>query len=228
MASYPLPKPVKPIGEPYQGTHAKAFNQKGGSDNWQSENAVDLPARKGTPVYAVADGTIGNRIGAQGGGRFAGLRVYVDTADNSYYYAHLSRLVVKAGQKVHAGQIIGYSGEANGVGHLHFAAKNGDPNQVLTGASSPPPGGTDSQPTSVPGATTQPSALFAPLAVPPPSDTGIGSSGVEMPGSQSYTIDPTHVVSLWQTVAGSDFVSPETQQLLQNAQLGSPIASNSR
>jgi murein DD-endopeptidase MepM/ murein hydrolase activator NlpD len=65
---YPLPHPVKAIGVPYQGTHARAFNKSGGSDNWESENAVDLPTPKGTPVYAVQDGTIGKQIGSLGTG----------------------------------------------------------------------------------------------------------------------------------------------------------------
>jgi hypothetical protein len=39
---YPLAKHARLIGVPYEGTHGKAFNVAGGSDNWQSENAVDL------------------------------------------------------------------------------------------------------------------------------------------------------------------------------------------
>lgn len=121
-------KNPKIIGTPGQGTHGKAFNAKGGSDNWESENAVDISMPKGTPLYATEDGTIGNQIGSLGsGGRFAGLRVHLDGAGNSFYYAHLSKLAVKAGQKVTKGQLIGYSGEANGVQHLHLATKTGNP-----------------------------------------------------------------------------------------------------
>lgn len=130
----PLPAgdKVTQLGKPYQGTHGKTFNQKGGSDNWESENAIDLGTHVGTPVYAVADGTIGNSIGSLGsGGRFAGLRVHLNVKGNELYYAHLSKLTVKAGQKVTKGQIIGYTGSANGVAHLHLAAKNGDPAQYF-------------------------------------------------------------------------------------------------
>lgn len=117
----------KIIGYPYQGTHAKAFNAKGGSDNWQSENAVDLAAPVGTPIYAVASGTI-SKAGSQGaGGRFAGDRVQVDGAGNSWWYGHLSKTLVRPGQRVKAGQLIGYSGAANGVAHLHLAVENGNP-----------------------------------------------------------------------------------------------------
>lgn len=120
--------PAKIIGTPGKGTHAKAFNAASGSDNWESENAVDIALPKGTPLYAAVDGTIGNQIGSLGsGGRFAGLRVHLDGKDNSLYYAHLSKLAVKAGQQVKKGQLIGYSGEANGVQHLHLASKSGNP-----------------------------------------------------------------------------------------------------
>lgn len=212
---YPLAKKGKVIGEPYQGTHAKSFNQKGGSDNWQSENAVDIAVPVGTPVYAVSDGVIGSRIGSLGsGGRFAGLRVYVNTADNSYYYAHLSKLAVKAGQKVTAGQLIGYSGSANGVSHLHFAAKTGNPNDVLSGSVS-----TGGSSTPVQDSSASTVSVVPPVAIPSPSDTMIGGSNLQMPGSVDYQIDPSHVTSLWQMAAGSELVSPETQQMLSNAQL---------
>lgn len=111
----------KIIGEPHQGTHTLG--------NWQSDNAIDISMPVGTPIYAPADGVIGNRIGSLGSSnpRFAGLRVTLNGAGQSWYMAHLSRLAVKAGQKVKKGQIIGYSGEANGVAHLHLGVLNGNP-----------------------------------------------------------------------------------------------------
>lgn len=113
------------IGDPYQGTHAVAFNQAGGSDNWESENAVDIAVPIGTPVYAVTAGTIGPQFGSLGsGGRFAGLRLHLNGTDgDSFYYAHLSSFApnIRPGVTVKAGELLGYSGEANGVAHLHFA-----------------------------------------------------------------------------------------------------------
>ena len=120
----------KVIGTPYEGTHAKAFNVSGGSDNWESENAYDIAVPKGTPVYAVQNGTIGSQFGSLGsGGRFAGLRLHLVAAGSEYYYAHLSRFApgIKPGARVQAGQIIGYSGVANGVAHLHIAVNHGKP-----------------------------------------------------------------------------------------------------
>jgi hypothetical protein len=84
----------------------------------------------GTPIYAVADGKIGDRIGALPGNdpHLAGLRVNLAGNDgNAFYYAHLSKLAVQAGQTVHKGDLLGYSGSANGVAHLHFAVENGKP-----------------------------------------------------------------------------------------------------
>ena len=115
------------LGLPYQGTHSKAMNIPSGSNNWESENAIDLGTKVGTPIYAVQSGTIGSQIGPMGTGRFAGNRVHLDTANNQFYYAHLSKIAVKAGEHVQKGQLIGYSGEADGVAHLHIAALKGNP-----------------------------------------------------------------------------------------------------
>jgi hypothetical protein len=121
---------TKIIGTPDAGTHGVAFNKAGGSDNWESENAFDLAVPVGTPVYAEAAGKIGSQIGSLGtGGRFAGIRLHLVTAGNEFYYAHLSKLApgIKAGTTVKAGQLLGYSGSANGVAHLHIASKVGSP-----------------------------------------------------------------------------------------------------
>lgn len=136
---FPLAKRGKLIGTPYTGTHAKAFNVAGGSDNWESENAVDIGVTRGTAVFAVDDGTIGPSIGSLGsGGRFAGERLHVVTRTNEWYYAHLSRIDVKAGDRVKASQRLGLSGTANGVDHLHLACKDGNPSSLIYGAKSSP------------------------------------------------------------------------------------------
>lgn len=112
---------AKIIGTPYAGTHTLG--------NWQSDNAVDIAMPVGTPIRAPYSGVIGPRIGSLGSGnpRFAGLRLTLQGPAQQLYMAHLSRLAVKAGQSVKAGQIIGYSGEANGVAHLHLGALKGSP-----------------------------------------------------------------------------------------------------
>ena len=133
------------IGYPGVGTHSFSA----APNNWQSDNAVDITCSKGTPVYAVHDGTLGNWgvlpgsgivvRDPTGAGRFAGNRVNIEGASQSSYYAHLMDLspVIKtlgrAGMRIKAGQLIGYSGIANGVSHLHFAVRNGTPFQYIPG-----------------------------------------------------------------------------------------------
>jgi murein DD-endopeptidase MepM/ murein hydrolase activator NlpD len=122
----PSGEPVhgKMIGTPYQGTHTLG--------NWESDNAIDVATPIGTPIRAPFNGVVGTQIGSLGSTnpRFAGLRVHVKGGKDEWYGAHLSRLIVKAGQHVRAGQIIGYSGAANGVAHLHEALHYGDPRRL--------------------------------------------------------------------------------------------------
>ena len=117
----PLAVDTRVIGRPYGGTHTIG--------NWQSDRALDLAAPFGTPVHAVVDGVIGSRVGALSNraSRFAGMRLTLDGVHDSFFYAHLSRLMVAPGQYVRRGQVIGYSGSANGVPHLHIGVRVADP-----------------------------------------------------------------------------------------------------
>ncbi len=126
VGGYPLAKVGHDLGGP-SAHKARALG------NWESDNAIDLGVPNGTPVYAVADGTIGSQIGSLGSGnpKLAGLRLHLVTHGNEFYYAHLKHLSVKAGQSVRKGQLLGYSGEANGAQHLHIASKNGNPEQMF-------------------------------------------------------------------------------------------------
>lgn len=133
--SWPLAIRGKIIGVPGQGTHSYTAPP----NNWQSDRAYDIACPSGTPVLAIIDGKIGSRIGplpGGGSGRFAGIRMYVEHANgNEYYFAHLSKIEkgIKAGSRVSAGTIIGYSGVANGVPHLHVAVKLGSPALKILG-----------------------------------------------------------------------------------------------
>lgn len=44
---------------------------------------------------------------------------------------HLSKLAVEAGQHVKRGQLLGYSGSANGAPHLHLGVEHGDPQKLF-------------------------------------------------------------------------------------------------
>jgi hypothetical protein len=68
---------------------------------------------------------------------YKGIAINLFSADNSnrFYYGHLSSLApgIRSGVHVEKGQLLGYSGDANRLNHLHFACQNGDPVQLLKG-----------------------------------------------------------------------------------------------
>jgi murein DD-endopeptidase MepM/ murein hydrolase activator NlpD len=88
---------------------------------------VDFGAPIGTPVYAAGDGVV-SRSGVMGG---YGNVVDLDHDSTwSTRYGHLSRMVVRAGDRVTQGQIIAYSGNTGrSTGpHLHYEVRrNGQP-----------------------------------------------------------------------------------------------------
>lgn len=93
--------------------------------NWQSDNAWDYGIPVGTPIYATADGTVGPDVGIMPSRPNDGHRLTLNGSDNDYWYGHLSRLVVKPGQRVRKGQLLGYSGTSqNGVAHLHLGVRD--------------------------------------------------------------------------------------------------------
>jgi murein DD-endopeptidase MepM/ murein hydrolase activator NlpD len=86
-------------------------------------HGVDIFAAIGTPLVAVADGTLFN----VGWNDVGGNRLWVrDTAGNEFYYAHLSGFspIARDGAVVHAGEVVGFvgdTGDAQGTSpHLHF------------------------------------------------------------------------------------------------------------
>lgn len=88
---------------------------------------IDLAAPQGTPVFASRDGRVVRTAkNAKGYGQ---LVVIKHSFGYSTYYGHLSRIEVKRGQQVRAGQVIGKvgaTGRATGP-HLHFEVrKNGN------------------------------------------------------------------------------------------------------
>ena len=120
---FPTAQQGKIIGTPFSGTHTLG--------NWQSDRAWDIAVPVGTPIYAVEGGVIGSRFGALNSSspRMAGLRLNLQSPDNAFYYAHMSRFApgIAPGVRVQPGQLLGFSGSANGVAHLHFAAERGNP-----------------------------------------------------------------------------------------------------
>lgn len=88
---------------------------------WKMHSGIDFTAPKGTPIYATGDGKIWkpkkNRLSGYG-------KTVIINHGYGYksLYAHMSKIIVKPGQKVKRGQIIGYVG-STGIStgpHLHY------------------------------------------------------------------------------------------------------------
>jgi murein DD-endopeptidase MepM/ murein hydrolase activator NlpD len=134
VASTPA-APAAPVA--YVAQYIKAFPVNGPHDltdsfgdfradlRGQGHQGDDIMSPRGTPVVAVADGTI-KRLTRQETG-LGGIWIWlVDNGGNEYYYAHLTDIVagLDAGSKVSAGQQIGTVGNTGdaryGDPHLHF------------------------------------------------------------------------------------------------------------
>ena len=83
--------------------------------------AVDLAMPRGTPILAAASGTIiFARDGYNGG--YGNMVIISHPNGTQTLYAHQSKLVSSAGDKVSQGEVIGYvgsTGHSTGP-HLHF------------------------------------------------------------------------------------------------------------
>ena len=85
---------------------------------------VDIIAKEGNLIYAVADGTI-TRVYNAATSKLAGNGVRLTTADGTYFfYGHFQRVAdgITVGTQVKAGQVIGYNGKTGNTStpHLHF------------------------------------------------------------------------------------------------------------
>ena len=81
---------------------------------------VDMAAPQGTPIYAAKAGKV-TTTSFQAGG--AGYYVSINHGDGfSSIYMHMTHYIVKPGQYVQTGQVIGYVGSTGGSTgpHLHF------------------------------------------------------------------------------------------------------------
>lgn len=104
-------------------------------DKWGASRAggirkhkgIDIHARKGTPVVALADGVIVERDHTAIGGK----TLWLKSSRHSWsaYYAHLDKQYVREGQRVRKGQVIGTVGNTGNARttppHLHFGVKQG-------------------------------------------------------------------------------------------------------
>lgn len=105
---------------PTQGVLTTCFCMRWGTMHY----GIDLAAPLGTPILAATDGVVLRAGPASGFGN----AVYIQDADgNVQVYGHMRYYFVKAGQVVHAGDLIakvGSQGESTGP-HLHFQLDRG-------------------------------------------------------------------------------------------------------
>jgi murein DD-endopeptidase MepM/ murein hydrolase activator NlpD len=110
---------------PVQGAAASAVQSEFGSardSGRRRHEGIDIFAPRGTPVIAATDGWITRQTTNRLGGNVVWL--WVPSQRMSLYYAHLDRHAVTPGERVMAGDTIGYvgnTGNARGTSpHLHF------------------------------------------------------------------------------------------------------------
>ncbi len=87
---------------------------------YKMHEGVDMSAPQGTPIYAAKSGKV-TTTSYQAGG--AGYYVSINHGDGfSSIYMHMTHYIVKPGNYVNAGQVIGYVGSTGGSTgpHLHF------------------------------------------------------------------------------------------------------------
>ena len=85
-------------------------------------NGIDLAAPTGTPVYATADGFVSKADWFSSYGKYISIE---HGASLQTRFAHLSDMVVSAGDKVKKGDLIGYvgsTGRSTGP-HLHYEVR---------------------------------------------------------------------------------------------------------
>jgi murein DD-endopeptidase MepM/ murein hydrolase activator NlpD len=91
-----------------------------GADRGSRRHAgIDLGGDRGSPIYAVETGRI-DRTKLQSNGA---LQIVMRGKSGSmYYYGHMDKVLIKGGQRVKAGDVIGLMGDTGSPGqvHLHF------------------------------------------------------------------------------------------------------------
>lgn len=109
---------------PVAGSRSKIKDVWGASrgGGLRKHKGIDIHARKGTPIVAVCDGVIVERDRTLVGGK----TLWLQSAEHGWkaYYAHLDKQLVKEGQHVRKGQVIGTLGNTGNArstpSHLHY------------------------------------------------------------------------------------------------------------
>ncbi len=91
-----------------------------------NHTGIDIPAARGTPIYAAKSGVVTTSVYGSGSAWSYGNYVVVSHSDGtSTLYAHMSSRAVTQGQTVSQGDVVGYvgtTGRSTG-NHLHFEVR---------------------------------------------------------------------------------------------------------
>jgi peptidoglycan LD-endopeptidase LytH len=138
--STPIPGPSPGLIIPVAGVRAEQLHDTfaDARSEGRAHDAIDIAAPQGTPVLAVADGSIIKLFQSDRGGT----TIYQLSSDGKYfyYYAHLDRYAesLAEGQSIKQGATIAYVGDSGNAGpgnyHLHFSiALVSDPKRYWEG-----------------------------------------------------------------------------------------------
>lgn len=113
--------PVKLARDGGKGVVSQYYGEKSHLYGGKPHNGFDIAAPVGTPVYAGADGFISG-VGDNGRYQYGKYVLIEHNRNMTTLYAHLSKQVVKKGQDVKRGDLIGYVGNTGySTGpHLHL------------------------------------------------------------------------------------------------------------
>ncbi len=116
QVNIPLINSLNDFHYPIKGKVISKYGPRGR----RNHNGVDVPLRIGEPIYATFDGKV--RYAKFNSGGFGNLVILRHRNGLETWYAHLSKLNVKANDYVKCGQVIGFggsTGRSRGP-HLHF------------------------------------------------------------------------------------------------------------
>lgn len=113
-------KYVMPYSGSYRITSGIGYRNTGIKGASKNHKGVDIALPVGTPVRAMAAGTIENRIDSKGLNGGFGRYVVIRFDDGTkQIMGHLSKFLAKSGTRVQAGEVVALSGDS-GVGRAHL------------------------------------------------------------------------------------------------------------
>ncbi len=117
---------VGDLGDFHSPIVGRVFSRYGPRTRYRNHNGVDIPLKVGEPIYSTFDGRV--RIAEYNSGGFGYLVIVRHSNGLETYSGHLSRLNVKSGDYVVAGQVIGFGGNTGRSSgpHLHYEIRYKD------------------------------------------------------------------------------------------------------